>query len=89
MHDPFVVKLLVRLVPLGGPRVSARASFSLAQDSRAEPNAEAAVERDARAIRYDLAVANKSEYASCDCSRSFLERTAWAGRGGGGSGRLY
>lgn len=89
MHEPLVVKLFVRLAPPGGPRASARDSFRRAQASRADPKAEAAVDRVARATRYDFAVASRSEYACCDCSRSCLVRTAWAGRGGGGSGRLY
>lgn len=51
MHEFLVVKLFVRLAPPGGPRASARLSFSRAHASRAEPKADAAVDRDERAIR--------------------------------------
>lgn len=51
MHEFLVVKLFVRLAPPGGPRASARDSFSRAQASSAEPKADAAVEREDRAMR--------------------------------------
>ena len=89
MHEPFVVKLVLSEAAAAGPIASARASFNRAHDSRAAPNADEAEERVARAIRYDLAVAMRSEYACWDCSRSAFVRTACGGRGGGGRGRLY
>lgn len=89
VHDPFVVKLAARLAPLEGPMGSARASLRRAHSSSAEPNVDAAVERDARACLYALADVSKSEYACCEFSRSALVRMACAGRGAGGRGRLY
>jgi hypothetical protein len=67
---------------------SLRASFSLAHASSALPNVEAELERAASARRYALAVDKSSAYAICEASRSDLFRTAWGGRGGGGSGKL-
>lgn len=63
VHDPFVVKLAARLAPLDGPMGSARASLRRAHSSRAEPKADAAVDRDASACLYALADASRSEYA--------------------------
>lgn len=76
------------LVAPDGPMGSARASFSRAHDSNAEPNVDAAVEREARASLYALAEESRSEYACWECSRSAFVRTACEGRGGGGRGRL-
>lgn len=72
--------------PAAGPSGSARASLSLAHDSSADPNADAAVDNDASASRYAFADANRSEYAACEFSMSALLRRACAGRGGGGRG---
>lgn len=51
VQEPLVLKELLREAPAAGPRASARASFRRAQDSRAEPKEEAAVESEARARR--------------------------------------
>lgn len=89
VQAPLVVKLAVMLAPPAcGPMGSARASFRRAHDSRADPKEDAAVERVARARRYDLAEARRSEYACWEDSRSGFVRTAWTGRGAGGRGRL-
>lgn len=63
VHEPLVVKLAVMLVAPDGPMGSARASFSRAHDSNAEPNVDAAVDREARASLYALAEESRSEYA--------------------------
>lgn len=54
---------------------SERASFKRAHASSAEPNVDAAVEREASARRYALAVERRSEYAVCEASRSDFEST--------------
>jgi len=64
------------------------ASFRRAHDSSADPKLLAADDRAARAVRKAFAVERSSEYAAWESSRSAFVRTAWADRGGGGSGRL-
>lgn len=76
------------LAPAAWLMGSARASLRRAHDSRAVPNADAAFDSDASARRYCFAEATRSEYAVCESARLALERTACAGRGAGGSGRL-
>lgn len=48
---PLAVKLVLSEAAAAGPMASERASFNRAHDSRADPKAEAAEERVARAIR--------------------------------------
>lgn len=61
VHEPLVVKLAVMFDVPEGPIGSARASFSLAHASRADPNVDAAVDNAARASRYPFAEDTKSE----------------------------
>lgn len=64
MQEPFVVNDVVSEAVADGAMASARASFNRAQASSADPKLDAAVDRDARATRYALALESKSEYAS-------------------------